>query len=366
MLQWVSNRRASGQQLERRAGRWPRTRRGPGRGWPAPRPARLPPSLARIPADRRGGTGHACHGRREVDRRRSRGPDAQHQPIELGQRGRAPDVTQREQPRHDAVGARDADGGGTADRERPDGLDDRIDRGQAPVDELLGQLALVDDDRRRRRPRRPRRWARHRTCASRVDGVAGGTVAIGCDNGTSLVAIARRRPGGPPRRSDAGGTGTLGRQRAGVSPSVPSTRPPGIARGQRQRMGIIDDCMRWPMLQAADAGCRGADRCTAAGTAAQARTGKVPMPSTITGSGAEAGPRGRQRIETRQVLADRDAGRQQPVWTGRRGSAVSSMLSESMPTRVAPPATRWSAAASGQEGMARCRRRLSRSGGTSR
>ena len=104
-------------------------------------------------------------------------------------------------------------------------------------------------------------------------------------------------------------------------------------------------------------GCR--HRAGATGSAddvAKARTGKVPKPSTRGGTAVNPSlhparaPVSRPRGE---VLDDVDAGAEQGCASGARPpGSVSSMFSESMPTRAAPDLDQPAGAGGGDEGCA--------------
>jgi len=92
--------------------------------------------------------------------------------------------------------------------------------------------------------------------------------------------------------------------------------------------------------------------CCHSSRTANARTGKLPIPRTFTGTAKNRNPasgssRRPHRCSTIGIPAPSSR-----VCAGRAPSAASSMLSESMPTRAARPAIRCSAAARVQEGMA--------------
>src|SRR6266545_3904662 len=77
---------------------------------------------------------------------------------------------------------------------------------------------------------------------------------------------------------------------------------------------------------------------------AYARTGKVPIPTTFTGTALNRTfsiGRAARLVRCSQIGMP-DASRVE--WTGRSPLLVSSMLSESIPTSVAPSSTRWCAA----------------------
>jgi hypothetical protein len=83
---------------------------------------------------------------------------------------------------------------------------------------------------------------------------------------------------------------------------------------------------------------------------AKARTGNVPMPTTFTGTAntskgwSGSAPR-LVRCSTIGIPASRSS-----EWMGRSPVEVSSMFTESMPTRPTPAATRWRAVSSCSDG----------------
>ncbi len=263
------------------------------------------------------------------------------QSVELLEQGLPGDVPGRHEARDQRIGARDADGVGTPHGEAADGIDRRIHGGQSLVDQLARQLPLVDDDRRATVPAHGRDgWAGRRT--------DGGRCWLTCsDRGPEGTRGPRRGAREAPSRL---ASPTSGRDQ-GTGLSVAGSRPAHAQRRvARHRPGTLHTAHahRSPVHQALDA----TGPVGHLSSAAQARTGNVPMPAIRGGAALKQKPVvGSWSRPVRCSQMGMPAA-SSALCAGRSPLLMSSMLSESMPTRVAPDPARRSAGRGCQERMA--------------